>query len=192
MSAITEDGSVVEKRKDQEQEVEEEASSHATEVVVNDLQAHRRNDTEATVDDDNDGSDQEDPPSAFAVHPVDIEFADAPDNGGVRPATSQNQSKDNDVKCGIDTSQMPWRLEIVPLMLLSLPIDSLHCIASFLSASDWASFGQTNAGANRVGREVFRRVRMHGFRCATEVVTAWVSSLFFFGPYHSSEVSEIE
>jgi hypothetical protein len=179
MSAITEDGSVVEKRKEQEQEVEEEASSHATAVVVNDLQAHRRNDTEA-------------PPSAFAVHPVDIGFADAPDNGGVRPATSPNQSKDNDVKCGIDTTQMPWRLEIVPLMLLSLPIDSLHCIASFLSASDWASFGQTSVGANRVGREVFRRVRMHGFRCATEVVTAWVSLLFLFGPYHSSEVSEIE
>jgi hypothetical protein len=132
------------------------------------------------VDNDNDGSDQEDPPSAFAVHPVDIRFADAPDNDGVRSVTSPNQYKDTDVKYGVDTSQMPWRLEIVPFMLLSLPIDSLHFIASFLSASDWATFGQTSAGANRVGREVFRRVRMHGFQCATEVVTACVSLLASF------------
>ena len=51
-------------------------------------------------------------------------------------AQSANQYKDTDVKYGVDTSQMPWRQEIVPLMLLSIPIDSLHCIASFLSASD--------------------------------------------------------
>jgi hypothetical protein len=82
-SAIAEDESAVEKRIDQEQEMEEDASSQTTAVAINDLQSHCRIDTEITVDNDNDGSDQEDPPSAFAVHPVDIRFADAPDNDGV-------------------------------------------------------------------------------------------------------------
>jgi hypothetical protein len=64
------------------------------------------------------------------------------------------------------------------LRLLSLPVDSLHCIASFLTASDWAKFGQTTTIATPICRDVFTRVRMHGFRCATEVVTAWVSYFF--------------
>ncbi len=62
------------------------------------------------------------------------------------------------------------------LVLLSLPIDSLHSIASFLTPMEWKRFGQCNKATNKIGREIFRRVRMHGFRCATEVVTAWVSS----------------
>ena len=61
------------------------------------------------------------------------------------------------------------------LVLLSLPIDSLHSIASFLTPLEWKNFGQCNKATNKIGREIFRRVRMHGFRCATEVVTAWVS-----------------
>ena len=81
MSAIAEDESAVEKRIDQEQEMEEDASSQTTAVAINDLQSPCRIDTEITVDNDNDGSDQEDPPSAFAVHPVDIRFADAPETG---------------------------------------------------------------------------------------------------------------
>lgn len=60
-------------------------------------------------------------------------------------------------------------------LILTLPIDSLHCIASFLAPGEWASFGRSGKGSSRVCREIFRRVRMHGFRCATEVVTAWVS-----------------
>jgi hypothetical protein len=64
-----------------------------------------------------------------------------------------------------------------PPLLLSLPIDSLHCIASFLSPGELAMFGQTGKGASRICGEIFRRVRMHGYRCATEVVMAWVSSL---------------
>lgn len=62
----------------------------------------------------------------------------------------------------------------IPL-ILTLPIDSLHCIASFLAPGEWASFGRSGKGSSRVCREIFRRVRMHGFRCATELVTAWVS-----------------
>lgn len=57
--------------------------------------------------------------------------------------------------------------------LLSLPVDSLHCIGSFLTPKDWSSFGLASRGAGRACREVFRRVRMHGYRCATEVVASW-------------------
>lgn len=62
--------------------------------------------------------------------------------------------------------------------LLALPVDSLHCIASFLTPGEWSNLGQAGRGAANACREVFRRVRMHGFRCATEIVTAWVSTLF--------------
>lgn len=67
--------------------------------------------------------------------------------------------------------------EDLPLILCSLSIDSLHCIASFLATVDWANFGQANHATNRVCNQVFRRVRMHGFRCATEVISAWVSCI---------------
>ena len=65
--------------------------------------------------------------------------------------------------------------ENAPSILLSLPLDSLHCIASFLTPGEWSNFGQCGTAANRVSREIFRRVRIHGFRCASEVITAWVS-----------------
>ena len=61
------------------------------------------------------------------------------------------------------------------LKLLALPVDSLHCIASFLPAVDWANFGLTTTSASPICRDVFTKVRVHGFRCATEIVTAWVS-----------------
>jgi hypothetical protein len=60
--------------------------------------------------------------------------------------------------------------------ILSLPIDSLHWLASFLLPTEWAKFGECNKASNRVCKEILHRVQMHGFRCATEVVTAWVSS----------------
>jgi hypothetical protein len=80
-------------------------------------------------------------------------------------------------KPGTQTPQTE-RLSDIPgttPLILTLPIDSLHCIASFLAPGEWASFGRSGKGSSRVCREIFRRVRMHGFRCATEVVTAWVS-----------------
>lgn len=64
------------------------------------------------------------------------------------------------------------------LIISSLSIDSLHSIASFLIPTEWENFGQCNKATNKICREVFRRIRMHGFRCATEVVTAWVSYYF--------------
>jgi len=71
--------------------------------------------------------------------------------------------------------QSHWNEPDASIKLLGLPIDALHCIASFLTASDWACFGLTNTVATPICRDVFQRVRMHGFRCATEVATAWVS-----------------
>lgn len=64
-------------------------------------------------------------------------------------------------------------------VLLGLPIDALHAIASFLSPKDFCNFGLCSKGATKVSGDVFRRVRMHGFLCATEVVTAWVSAAFY-------------
>lgn len=60
-----------------------------------------------------------------------------------------------------------------PLLLLSLPVDSLHSIASFCSCEEWANFGLSSHGSNRACREVFKRVKMHGFRCAFEVIASW-------------------
>ena len=161
-----------EQYKYQEEEKEEIESSimEQTETA-----SHCRSTTEASVDDDNDGSDEEDPPSVLAVHPVDIRFLNAQENLDTNHDSS-NQSKDTKLVPGTSTTR-PWKLDCIPLLLLSMPIDSLHCIASFLNTVDWDSFGRASLGANRVGREIFRRVRMHGFRCATEVVTAWVSSI---------------
>lgn len=76
------------------------------------------------------------------------------------------------------SAAQPRAGEELPLILCSLSIDSLHCIASFLAPADWSNFGQANQATNRVCNQVFRRVRMHGFRCATEVVSAWVSSSY--------------
>jgi len=62
----------------------------------------------------------------------------------------------------------------VAFELTLLPMDALHCIASFLTPLEWSKYGQTCKAASKVCREIFGRVRMHGFRCATEVITAWV------------------
>eukprot|EP00560_Eucampia_antarctica_P008557 CAMPEP_0197824716 /NCGR_PEP_ID=MMETSP1437-20131217/1934_1 /TAXON_ID=49252 ORGANISM="Eucampia antarctica, Strain CCMP1452" /NCGR_SAMPLE_ID=MMETSP1437 /ASSEMBLY_ACC=CAM_ASM_001096 /LENGTH=916 /DNA_ID=CAMNT_0043424457 /DNA_START=54 /DNA_END=2804 /DNA_ORIENTATION=+ len=64
--------------------------------------------------------------------------------------------------------------DCAPLLLLSLPVDGLHSIAGFLKCPEWANFGLASHAANRACREVFKRVKMHGFRCAAEVVAAWI------------------
>lgn len=56
----------------------------------------------------------------------------------------------------------------------SLPLDSLHCIASFLSPAEWCNgFGLVNKSVHTHCSEIVRRVRMHAFKCATEIVCAW-------------------
>jgi hypothetical protein len=60
-------------------------------------------------------------------------------------------------------------------LLLGLPADSLHAMASYLTPNEFCNFARCSQSSARLCREIFRRVRMHGFRCATEVITAWVS-----------------
>lgn len=63
---------------------------------------------------------------------------------------------------------------IASIGILSLPIDSLHCVASFLTPDEWCNgFGLTGKMSALHAREIVRRVRLHGFKCATEVVTAF-------------------
>lgn len=58
-------------------------------------------------------------------------------------------------------------------LLLGLPADSLHSMASFLTPYEFCNFALCSQSSARICREILRRVRMHGFRCATEVVAAW-------------------
>jgi hypothetical protein len=88
----------------------------------------------------------------------------------------------NQVDTTDDNSRIPLASSIslpAETLLISLTIDSLHWIASFLLPMEWAKFGHSSKAANRVCKQIFQRVRMHGFRCATEVVTAWVSFVYF-------------
>lgn len=57
--------------------------------------------------------------------------------------------------------------------IFSLPMDSLHSVASFLTPVEWCEFGAASKQAKKVCKEIIRRVRLHGFRCASEVVTSW-------------------
>jgi hypothetical protein len=63
-------------------------------------------------------------------------------------------------------------------VLLQIPSDALHSIASFLSPAEWKAISSTSRTSRAACQSVYTRVRLHGFRCATEVATAWVS-LFF-------------
>lgn len=108
------------------------------------------------------------PKTLFEVSP-----APSP-SGGVIMSPSMNEETIRERTMAYEASASPEAAS----QLLSLPIDSLHCIASFLAPEEWANYGQTCQSANKVCREIFRRVRMHGFRCATEVITAWVSTHF--------------
>ena len=62
-------------------------------------------------------------------------------------------------------------------LFLSLPNDSMHSIASFLYPSDLVALSATSKLARKVCQPIFRTVRMHGFRCAVEIVSTWVSNL---------------
>ena len=60
--------------------------------------------------------------------------------------------------------------------IFSLPSDVLHAIATFTTVDEWRNFGIINRDASLTCREVFRKVKMHSFNCAIEVVTTWVSA----------------
>ena len=57
--------------------------------------------------------------------------------------------------------------------ILSLPLDSLYLMASFLTPEEWSVFAKTSSTSKNVWHQVLRRVRLHGFTCATEIVAAW-------------------
>ena len=113
---------------------------------------------------------------------VDVDNTDSNDNNSVKQVTDiveKEETTPSAWKATDDRQNEPRPvMDIAPIMFMFLPTDALHGIACFLTATEWARFGQTSRDSNRVCREVFRRIRMHGFRCATEVVAAWVSLMF--------------
>lgn len=60
----------------------------------------------------------------------------------------------------------------------SLSIDAIHAISSYCDEKSWMALCHTSKQWRGVGYDVWRKVRMHAFRCAGEVLLAWVSSCF--------------
>ncbi len=57
----------------------------------------------------------------------------------------------------------------------SLPVDAIHAISSYCDGKSWMALCHTSSQWHRVGWEVIQKNRMHAFRCAGEVLLAWVS-----------------
>lgn len=57
----------------------------------------------------------------------------------------------------------------------SLPVDAIHAISSYCDMKSWMALCHTSSQWHRVGWEVIKKNRMHAFRCAGEVLLAWVS-----------------
>lgn len=57
----------------------------------------------------------------------------------------------------------------------SLPIDAVHAISSYCDGKTWMALCHTSKRWRGVGWEVWMKNRMHAFRCAGEVLLAWVS-----------------
>jgi len=57
--------------------------------------------------------------------------------------------------------------------LFSLPFDTLHSVATFLHIGEWMNFGLVNRDAAAACRAVLRKVKMHAFYCAVEVLGSW-------------------
>jgi hypothetical protein len=105
-------------------------------------------------------------------------------NPNARASTSASSTSPVDATNGINTTS---RTKTVhdhdnsrKLHILSLPLDSLHMVASFLEVKEWKTFGIASREASLACRDVFRKVKMHAFHCAVEVVTACVSDICRF------------
>jgi len=59
------------------------------------------------------------------------------------------------------------------LIFSSLPLDALHSIAGFLTVKEWCNVGMLSKEGHHACKEVFRKIKMHGFKCAVEVASAW-------------------
>lgn len=57
--------------------------------------------------------------------------------------------------------------------LLSLPLDSLHHVAGFLTPREWSRIGQTSWSGQAIVVQIWNRVWWHAFQCTTQVVAAW-------------------
>ncbi len=62
-----------------------------------------------------------------------------------------------------------------PNQLFSIPMDALHSVATFLDIKQWRNFGLVNRDASVACRTVLKKIKMHAFYCAVEVLTTWVS-----------------
>lgn len=62
----------------------------------------------------------------------------------------------------------------------SLSIDAIHAISSYCDGKSWMALCHTSKQWRGVGFNVWRKVRMHEFRCAGEVLLAWVSTIVVF------------
>ncbi len=91
------------------------------------------------------------------------------------PLSSSISSSSSVVATGTPTTaSTPWNTNGNSI-LLQVPNDALHCIASFLTPAEWKAISCTSRTSQVACQSVFTRVRLHGFRCATEVASAWVS-----------------
>jgi len=61
----------------------------------------------------------------------------------------------------------------VTSLLLQLPGERCIQLPLFLSPVEWQATSCASRSSNSACQSVFSRVRMHGFRCATEVASAW-------------------
>lgn len=97
----------------------------------------------------------------------------------VRPEDIQSSSvsSSSSLATGTPTTSTPWHTNGNSI-LLQVPSDALHCIASFLTPTEWKAISCTSRSSQVACQSVFTRVRLHGFRCATEVASAWVSLVF--------------
>jgi hypothetical protein len=61
----------------------------------------------------------------------------------------------------------------------SLPVDAIHAISSYCDGKSWMALCHTSSQWHRVAWEVIMKNRMHAFRCAGEILLAWVSLLYY-------------
>ena len=72
------------------------------------------------------------------------------------------------------TSTPPPRTAIAHTNLQSLPIDALHCIASFMTPHEFVTqYGTLNRSTQQLCRTILQRVYLHAFKCWCELVVAY-------------------
>jgi Tub family len=137
-------------------ENEMKSPNAATETIIS-KENRAENSLQAVIKPDDDKT-QKNPTEKAAVGPSSATATQSSTSSG------NSSNRDNSSKGGGATSS---------LLTTAMPLDSWHHVASYLTLSEWSSFGKTCSAAHCIHKEIIRRVRLHGFKCATEVVTAW-------------------